>query len=194
MLVAKQPFLCQRCHVTSRHPPTVYDGYLLNNSQNANKIYGPVLRGLPPAGPRVERADRQGVPALGEEDMRMRNRLTIVTAALLLASATLARGAGAAAGADGDDCAPADGGVRHRLPVHVGDGDEARYERYRDLRNGANINFDLQQGDRHVLVRRRRPRTSATATSATRPSYNSETADASVFCATRFRSTTATTR
>lgn len=40
MLIAKQPFLCQRCHVTSRHPPTVYEGYLLNNSQNANKIYG----------------------------------------------------------------------------------------------------------------------------------------------------------
>lgn len=40
MLVAKQPFLCQRCHVTSRHPPTVYEGYLLQNSQNANKIYG----------------------------------------------------------------------------------------------------------------------------------------------------------
>jgi len=40
MLVAKQPYLCQRCHVTSRHPPTVYDGYLLKNSQNANKIYG----------------------------------------------------------------------------------------------------------------------------------------------------------
>lgn len=40
MLVAKQPFLCQRCHVTSRHPPTVYDGYVLNTSQNANKIFG----------------------------------------------------------------------------------------------------------------------------------------------------------
>jgi len=40
MLVSKQPFLCQRCHVTSRHPPTIYEGYLLNNSQNANKIYG----------------------------------------------------------------------------------------------------------------------------------------------------------
>jgi len=40
MLVAKQPFLCQRCHVTSRHPPTVYEGYLENNSTNANKIYG----------------------------------------------------------------------------------------------------------------------------------------------------------
>jgi DmsE family decaheme c-type cytochrome len=40
MLVAKQPFLCQRCHVTSRHPPTVYEGYQLQNSQNANKIFG----------------------------------------------------------------------------------------------------------------------------------------------------------
>jgi DmsE family decaheme c-type cytochrome len=40
MLVAKQPYICQRCHVTSRHPPTVYDSYLLKNSQNANKIYG----------------------------------------------------------------------------------------------------------------------------------------------------------
>jgi len=39
LLVSKLPFLCQRCHVTSRHPPTVYDGFLLNNSSNANKIY-----------------------------------------------------------------------------------------------------------------------------------------------------------
>ncbi len=40
MLVSKQPFLCQRCHVTSRHPPTVYDTFVLKNSQNANKITG----------------------------------------------------------------------------------------------------------------------------------------------------------
>jgi DmsE family decaheme c-type cytochrome len=40
MLVAKQPFLCQRCHVTSRHPPTVYEGTVLTTSQNANKIFG----------------------------------------------------------------------------------------------------------------------------------------------------------
>jgi DmsE family decaheme c-type cytochrome len=39
MLVSKLPFLCQRCHVTSRHPPTVYEGYLLQNSANGNKIY-----------------------------------------------------------------------------------------------------------------------------------------------------------
>jgi DmsE family decaheme c-type cytochrome len=40
MLVSKAPFLCQRCHVTSRHPPTVYDGFVLQNSSNANKIFG----------------------------------------------------------------------------------------------------------------------------------------------------------
>lgn len=40
MLVAKVPFLCQRCHVTSRHPPTVYEGLTLQTSQNANKMFG----------------------------------------------------------------------------------------------------------------------------------------------------------
>ena len=40
MLQAKQPYLCQRCHVTSRHPPTVYEGFLLQNSTNGNKIFG----------------------------------------------------------------------------------------------------------------------------------------------------------
>jgi DmsE family decaheme c-type cytochrome len=40
MLVAKQPFLCQRCHVTTRHPPTIYDNFLLKTSTNSNKIYG----------------------------------------------------------------------------------------------------------------------------------------------------------
>ncbi len=39
MLTAKQPFLCQRCHVTARHPPTVYEGFTLTNSQNANKMF-----------------------------------------------------------------------------------------------------------------------------------------------------------
>lgn len=40
LLVAKLPFLCQRCHVTSRHPTVPYDGHQLNNTQNANKIFG----------------------------------------------------------------------------------------------------------------------------------------------------------
>ncbi len=40
MLNAKQPFLCQRCHVTTRHPPTIYDGTVLTTSTSANKMYG----------------------------------------------------------------------------------------------------------------------------------------------------------
>jgi len=40
LLVAKPPFLCQRCHVTSRHPPTVYNQYVVETSSNANKITG----------------------------------------------------------------------------------------------------------------------------------------------------------
>ncbi len=40
MLVAKEPFLCQRCHVTSQHPATAYDGYALANTTIANRIYG----------------------------------------------------------------------------------------------------------------------------------------------------------
>ena len=34
MLVAKVPMLCQRCHVASRHPATVYDQNQVNNKSN----------------------------------------------------------------------------------------------------------------------------------------------------------------
>jgi DmsE family decaheme c-type cytochrome len=34
MLVAKAPMLCQRCHVASRHPATIYDGAQLANASN----------------------------------------------------------------------------------------------------------------------------------------------------------------
>jgi DmsE family decaheme c-type cytochrome len=40
MLVAKVPFLCQRCHVTARHPPTVYDAFVMKNSSSGNRITG----------------------------------------------------------------------------------------------------------------------------------------------------------
>lgn len=40
MLVTKVPFLCQRCHVTARHPPTVYSQYTIENSSSANRITG----------------------------------------------------------------------------------------------------------------------------------------------------------
>jgi DmsE family decaheme c-type cytochrome len=34
MLVAKAPMLCQRCHISSRHPPTIYDGTQVANASN----------------------------------------------------------------------------------------------------------------------------------------------------------------
>lgn len=34
MLVAKQPMLCQRCHVHARHPATIYDATQVNNLSN----------------------------------------------------------------------------------------------------------------------------------------------------------------
>jgi DmsE family decaheme c-type cytochrome len=34
MLVAKVPMLCQRCHVASRHPATLYDQTQVNNKSN----------------------------------------------------------------------------------------------------------------------------------------------------------------
>lgn len=34
MLVAKVPMLCQRCHVSSGHPPVIYDQAQLNNGSN----------------------------------------------------------------------------------------------------------------------------------------------------------------
>jgi DmsE family decaheme c-type cytochrome len=41
MLVAKAPMLCQRCHVTTRHPPTIYDGNnVMNTATASNRIYG----------------------------------------------------------------------------------------------------------------------------------------------------------
>ena len=40
MLVAKEPFLCQRCHVSTQHPSSVYDTFALNNTTTANRMSG----------------------------------------------------------------------------------------------------------------------------------------------------------
>jgi len=37
MLVAKPPILCQRCHIHTRHPSTIYDGALI---QTSARVYG----------------------------------------------------------------------------------------------------------------------------------------------------------
>src|SRR5512141_2833667 len=78
----------------------------------------------------------------------MRNRLIYVTAALLLASATLAVAQTEPKKTTPPAAAPA---ATEAMPsvrtTDIGSrgtsttGDEGRYERYRDLRNGANINL-----------------------------------------------------
>jgi DmsE family decaheme c-type cytochrome len=41
MLVAKPPILCQRCHVSTRHPSTIYDAGLVGAGANPNvRVYG----------------------------------------------------------------------------------------------------------------------------------------------------------
>lgn len=67
----------------------------------------------------------------------MRNRLMIGTAALLLASATYA----GAQDKPQPDTTPSNGSIEVGGRFTSTTGDEARYERYRDLRDGANLNF-----------------------------------------------------
>lgn len=67
----------------------------------------------------------------------MRNRLTIGTAALLLASATYA----GAQDKPQQDTAPSNGSLEVGGRFTSTTGDEARYERYRDLRDGASVNL-----------------------------------------------------
>lgn len=81
----------------------------------------------------------------------MRHTITLVSAALVLGFSPLARGQGQQA--PPQSTAPAASAPTPALPVQgtldVGlratttDGDEARYERYRDLRTGANVNLDF---------------------------------------------------
>jgi hypothetical protein len=40
MLVAKPPILCQRCHVSTRHPSTIYDDALVGPESTASiRVY-----------------------------------------------------------------------------------------------------------------------------------------------------------
>jgi hypothetical protein len=67
----------------------------------------------------------------------MRNRLMSVTAALLLASATFAMAQAPAPAEKGSAAAPVSGTIDVGYRATSVTGDEARYERYRDLRDGA---------------------------------------------------------
>jgi DmsE family decaheme c-type cytochrome len=67
---------CVSCHGEKRgphlweHPPVTHRLRRLSAQQLAERQQDlrPILRGLPPAGPRVERPQRQGALAVGEEE------------------------------------------------------------------------------------------------------------------------------
>jgi len=73
----------------------------------------------------------------------MRNRITTLTAALVLASASMVMAQQKPADSTGAAAAPSFGSIDVGLRVTSASGDEARYERYRDLRNGVNVNFNF---------------------------------------------------
>ena len=130
MLVAKQPFLCQRCHVTSRHPPTVYDGFVLKNSQNANKIYG---RSCVVCHQQIHGSNAPSGKALLAVGVAM--RIGIIGICLALFTWACVR-------ADHTGCSrrrhwqrPPSGLVDFGFRGTDTDVDDARYERYRDLRS-----------------------------------------------------------
>lgn len=88
----------------------------------------------------------------------MRTRMIAATAALLLASASLALAQGQAAQGQAAQPAASTAPTGWTGSFDVGfrgnsiDGDEARFERYRDMRNGANVNFQFnRQTDRWAL-------------------------------------------
>ncbi len=73
MLVAKLPFLCQRCHNHTRHPSTIYDNKVAADQQPAVQ---PQLRDLPFGDPRLEPSGRFDVPAAVAEAI-MRNHIML---------------------------------------------------------------------------------------------------------------------
>ncbi len=83
----------------------------------------------------------------------MRNRLTIATAALLLASATVAMAQAEqqrttpppAAVQAATEATSSLGSIDFGFRASSTTGDRARYERFRDLRNGANVNLALKK-------------------------------------------------
>jgi len=71
----------------------------------------------------------------------MRNRVMILTAALLLASATAGMAQQKPAEAAAASTSPTSGTIDFGFRATSSSGDEARYERYRDLRSGAYTNI-----------------------------------------------------
>ena len=139
MLVAKLPFLCQRCHNHTRHPSTIYDNKVV---QSSNRLFSRSLRDLPLGDSRLEPPGRAR-RSCGSREAIMRN--TFSMAAALRAGVTPRPRARRIRRRCRRPPIPVEIApqrihrqvVRHgrlRRPHHQVDGDEARFQRYRDLR------------------------------------------------------------
>ena len=71
MLVVRMPMLCQRCHVATRHPATIYDNNAITINKS-NRMFGTVVRELSFERPRLESPVGTVLHALarGGDDMR----------------------------------------------------------------------------------------------------------------------------
>ena len=75
MLVARTPMLCQRCHIGTRHPSTIYDATQFGNK--SIRVIGRSCVSVPLQHPRVESPGGQHVPAVRLR-APMRTTLTLI--------------------------------------------------------------------------------------------------------------------
>ena len=72
MLVTKPPILCQRCHVATRHPSTIYDGALIGSAPTPERAHlRAVVRDLPLEDSRLESPERPALHPVRGSIMRM---------------------------------------------------------------------------------------------------------------------------
>ena len=131
--------LCQRCHIGTRHPSTIYDNLAVRNKQPAH--YRPRLRELPFPGPWFEPSVGPGTHPIERLHARVVSRPPPVRNPARAAGRRAIAGASPAPPprcASGTTC-------EHRakstsaLRVSGVSGDPARYQRLRDLRDGPTL-------------------------------------------------------
>ena len=146
MLVAKLPFLCQRCHNHTRHPSTIYDNRVLQTQQSALR---PRLRHLSLGHPRLEPSGRLDVPAAVRRTSCAPDIVPVAGLVLWRAARRSAQDRLPPAPTDPVDLARSELAAASYGTSDFGgrfqsvDGDEARFQRYRDLRSGVYANNAL---------------------------------------------------
>ena len=146
LLVSQQPWLCQRCHLNTRHPGTLYSN--INTGRQRPRRQQPGggarLQELPPERPRRQRAQR-AVPRTIRREAMKRNGVFLALAP---------RGPGPPCPRPGEDFTRADGhprrppeGLRHRL-LEV-----PRVPRHPAGPCGPGVSLRRQEGELQVQLR-----------------------------------------